>query len=39
MIGVLAERKRNRISERIRAAVKAAGRRGVKFRRKPQLTV
>jgi DNA invertase Pin-like site-specific DNA recombinase len=35
MIGVLAELERSRISERTRAGVKAAQRRGVKFGRKP----
>jgi DNA invertase Pin-like site-specific DNA recombinase len=38
MIGVLAELERSRISERTRAGVKAAQRRGVKFGRKPKLT-
>jgi len=39
MIGVLAELERSLISERTRAGVKAAKRRGVKFGRKPKLTV
>lgn len=39
MIGVLAELERSLISERIRAGVKAAQRRGVKFGRKPSLTL
>jgi len=38
MIGVLAELERNLISERTRAGVKAAQRRGVKFGRKLTLT-
>jgi DNA invertase Pin-like site-specific DNA recombinase len=38
MIGVLAELERCLISERTRAGVKAAQRRGVKFGRKPKLT-
>jgi DNA invertase Pin-like site-specific DNA recombinase len=38
MIGVLAELERSLISERIRAGVKAAQRRGVKFGRKVKLT-
>src|ERR1017187_10236391 len=38
MIGVLAELERSMISERTRAGVKAAQRRGVKFGRKPKLT-
>lgn len=38
MIGVLAELERSLISERTRAGVKAAQRRGVKFGRKPSLT-
>lgn len=38
MIGVLAELERSPISERTRAGVKAAQRRGVKFGRKPSLT-
>jgi DNA invertase Pin-like site-specific DNA recombinase len=38
MIGVLAELERSLISERTRADVKAAQRRGVKFGRKPKLT-
>jgi len=38
MIGVLAELERSLISERTRAAVKAAKRRGVKFGRKVKLT-
>jgi DNA invertase Pin-like site-specific DNA recombinase len=38
MIGVLAELERSLISERIRAGVKAAQRRGVKFDRKVKLT-
>ena len=38
MIGVLAELERNLISERTRAGVKAAKRRGVKFGRKRKLT-
>jgi DNA invertase Pin-like site-specific DNA recombinase len=37
MIGVLAELERSLISERTRAGVKAAHRRGVKFGRKPKL--
>jgi DNA invertase Pin-like site-specific DNA recombinase len=37
-IGVLAELERSLISERTRAEVKAAQRRGVKFRRKVKLT-
>jgi DNA invertase Pin-like site-specific DNA recombinase len=37
MIGVLAELERSSITERIRAGVKAAQRRGVKFGRKPKL--
>src|SRR6202790_5229104 len=37
MIGVLAELERSLISERTRAGVKAAQRRGVKFGRKPKL--
>ncbi len=38
MIGILAELERSLISERTRAGVKAAQRRGVKFGRKPRLT-
>jgi len=38
MIGALAELERSLISERTRAGVKAARGRGVKFRRKPNLT-
>jgi DNA invertase Pin-like site-specific DNA recombinase len=38
MIGLLAELERSLISERTRAGVKAAKRRGVKFGRKPKLT-
>jgi DNA invertase Pin-like site-specific DNA recombinase len=38
MIGLLAELERSLISERTRAGVKAARRRGVKFGRKPKLT-
>src|SRR5271163_4092497 len=38
MIGVLAELERSLITERTRAGVKAARRRGVKFGRKPKLT-
>jgi DNA invertase Pin-like site-specific DNA recombinase len=38
MIGVLAELEKSLISERTRAGVKAAQRRGVKFGRKPKLT-
>jgi DNA invertase Pin-like site-specific DNA recombinase len=38
MIGVLAELERSLISERTRAEVKDAQRRGVKFGRKPKLT-
>jgi len=38
MIGILAELERSLISERTRAGVKAAKRRGVKFGRKPKLT-
>jgi DNA invertase Pin-like site-specific DNA recombinase len=38
MIGVLAELERSLISERTRAGVKAAQRRGVRFGRKPKLT-
>ena len=38
MIGVLAELERSLITERTRAGVKAAQRRGVKFGRKPKLT-
>ena len=38
MIGVLAEIERSLISERTRAGVKAAQRRGVKFGRKAKLT-
>ena len=38
MIGVLAELERSLISERTRAGVKHAQRRGVKFGRKPKLT-
>ena len=38
MIAVLAELERSLISERTRAGVKAAKRRGVKFGRKPKLT-
>src|ERR1022692_1254770 len=38
MIGVLAELERSLISERTRAGVKAAKRRGVKFGRKPKLS-
>jgi DNA invertase Pin-like site-specific DNA recombinase len=38
MIGVLAELERSMITERTRAGVKAAQRRGVKFGRKPKLT-
>jgi DNA invertase Pin-like site-specific DNA recombinase len=39
MIGLLAELERSLISERTRAGVKAAKRRGVKFGRKPKLTL
>jgi Enterobacteriaceae phage serine recombinase len=39
MIGVLAELERSLISERTRAGVKAAKHRGVKFGRKPKLTL
>ena len=39
MIGVLAELERSLISERTRAGVKAAKDRGVKFGRKPKLTL
>jgi DNA invertase Pin-like site-specific DNA recombinase len=39
MIGVLAELERSLILERSRAGVKAAQRRGVKFGRKPKLTL
>jgi DNA invertase Pin-like site-specific DNA recombinase len=39
MIGVLAELERSLIIERTRAGVKAAQRRGVKFGRKPKLSV
>jgi DNA invertase Pin-like site-specific DNA recombinase len=39
MIGVLAELEKSLISERTRAGVKAAQRRGVKFGRKPRLTL
>jgi DNA invertase Pin-like site-specific DNA recombinase len=39
MIGILAELERSLISERTRAGVKAARRRGVKFGRKPKLTL
>ena len=39
MIGVLAELERSLISERTRAGVKAAKGRGVKFGRKPKLTL
>ena len=38
MIGVLAELERSLITERTRAGVKAAQRRGVKFGRKVKLT-
>jgi DNA invertase Pin-like site-specific DNA recombinase len=38
MIGLLAELERSLITERTRAGVKAAQRRGVKFGRKPKLT-
>src|ERR1700733_13612630 len=38
MIGVLAELERSLITERTRAGMKAAQRRGVKFGRKPKLT-
>jgi DNA invertase Pin-like site-specific DNA recombinase len=38
MIGVLAELERSLISERTRAGVKAARKRGVKFGRKPKLS-
>ena len=38
MIGILAELERSLISERTRAGVKAAQRRGVKFGRKPKMT-
>src|SRR5450631_1186447 len=38
MIGILAELERSLISERTRAGVKDAQRRGVKFGRKPKLT-
>ena len=38
MIGVLAELERSLISERTRAGVKDAQRRGVKFGRKPKLS-
>jgi DNA invertase Pin-like site-specific DNA recombinase len=38
MIGVLAELERSFISERTRAGVKDAQRRGVKFGRRPKLT-
>jgi DNA invertase Pin-like site-specific DNA recombinase len=38
MIGLLTELERSLISERTRAGVKAARRRGVKFGRKPKLT-
>ena len=38
MIGVLTELERSLISERTRAGVKDAQRRGVKFGRKPKLT-
>ena len=38
LIGLLAELERSLISERTRAGVKAAKRRGVKFGRKPKLT-
>jgi DNA invertase Pin-like site-specific DNA recombinase len=38
MIGVLAELERSLITERTRAGVQAAKRRGVKFGRKPKLT-
>jgi DNA invertase Pin-like site-specific DNA recombinase len=38
MIGVLAELEKSLISERTRAGVKAAQRRGVKFGRKPKLS-
>jgi len=38
MIGLLAELERSLITERTRAGVKAAKRRGVKFGRKPKLT-
>jgi DNA invertase Pin-like site-specific DNA recombinase len=37
MIGVLAELERSLITERTRAGVKAAKRRGVKFGRKPKM--
>jgi DNA invertase Pin-like site-specific DNA recombinase len=39
MIGVLVELERSLISERTRAGVKAAKGRGVKFGRKPKLTL
>jgi DNA invertase Pin-like site-specific DNA recombinase len=39
MIGILAELERSLISERTRAGVKDAKRRGVKFGRKPKLSV
>lgn len=39
MIGVLAELERSLTSERTRAGVKAAQRGGVKFGRKPSLTL
>ena len=39
MIGVLAELERSLIAERTRAGVKAAQKRGVRFGRKPKLTV
>ena len=38
MTGLLAELERSLISERTRAGVKAARRRGVRFGRKPKLT-
>jgi len=38
MIGVLAELERSMITERTRAGVKAAQRRGVQFGRKPKMT-
>ena len=38
MIGVLAELERSLITERTRAGVAAARKRGVKFGRKPKLT-
>ena len=38
MVGILAELERSLISERTRAGVKAAKRRGLKFGRRPKLT-